>query len=157
MRANHHAPLASLGFWHIAAPRLLPFLGAFPEPSLIRELNDAVIRLSSDNFICAANSWGRSHANKASTGLAESLVAQEMICDSVGASLLKCRMRVMKSASLSSLRVTPELREATEQVWRGQAACDEAKQSGQYHDVEEVMASLRDVLAVRHPTQEGFC
>ena len=63
----------------------------------------------------------------------------------------------MKSASLSSLRVTPELREATEQVWRGQAACDEAKQSGQYHDVEEVMASLRDVLAVRHPTQEGFC
>ena len=63
----------------------------------------------------------------------------------------------MKSASLSSLCVTPELREATEQVWHGQAACDEAKQSGQYHDVEEVMASLRAVLAVRHQRQGDFC
>jgi len=63
----------------------------------------------------------------------------------------------MKSASLSSLRVTPELREATEQVWRGQAACDEAKQSGQYQDVEEVMASLRAVLAVSHQRQEDIC
>lgn len=81
----------------------------------------------------------------------------------------------MKSASIPSLRVTPELREATEQVLRdgetlsafleealrtriafrrnqqmfierGLAARDEARQSGKYHDAEEVMSSLRDVL-----------
>lgn len=74
------------------------------------------------------------HANKSSTGSAESPVALGMICDSVGASFLKCRMRVIKSASLPLLRVTPELREAIKPV-----------------------LIARDVLAVGQRRQEDFC
>lgn len=82
---------------------------------------------------------------------------------------------VMKSASIPSLRVTPELRQAAERVLhegetlsafleealrqriifrhsqqaflaRGLTARDQALQDGRYHNTEEVMSSLRGVL-----------
>lgn len=81
----------------------------------------------------------------------------------------------MKTASLPSLRVTPELREAAESVLqedeslssfmektlreevnrrrmqsefiaRGLAAREEAKRTGVYYTVDEVMGSLRNIL-----------
>lgn len=90
----------------------------------------------------------------------------------------------MKTATLPSLRVEPELREAAEAalregeslsslmeqslrgevnrrrmkaefIARGLAAREEAKRSGMYHGVDEVMDSLRQILdeakAKKHP------
>lgn len=82
----------------------------------------------------------------------------------------------MKSATLPPLRVAPELREAAEDVLRegeslsalmeqslrdevrrrrlqaefvarGLAAGDDAARTGVYHSVDDVMGSLRDILA----------
>lgn len=90
----------------------------------------------------------------------------------------------MKSATLPSLRVGPELREAAESVLqdgeslsglmekslrvevsrrrnqeefiaRGLAAGDEAKRTGVYYTVDEVMGSLRDILAGAKTKQRG--
>ena len=60
----------------------------------------------------------------------------------------------MKSASIPSLRVDPELREAAESrkaqhefIARGLRARDEAKRSGDYIPAEEVLRELDRMLA----------
>jgi predicted transcriptional regulator len=88
----------------------------------------------------------------------------------------QCKEFAMKTATIPSLRVDPELRAAAESVLhegetlsgfmekalrdgieqrklqrefvtRGLAGRDEARQSGEYYSADEVLASMRDMLA----------